>query len=201
MNRQLLIVDDDFTICKALRRYYARTRPVAVAHSVSEALVLINTTPRWSGAIIDYQFPDGDGLTVLDAFRKQAAQAPVLVLTGIHTPHVNHRASELGAQFVMKPAPTSLLRAFANRLSERTAPAEIDREIERAVEEFELTPGESKILNAAVHGLARDGIADHLSLAESTVKTQVRNLVAKCAVPQLGDAVRLVWERASTRSP
>lgn len=197
MDRPLLIADDDATVCNVLQRYYARTRDVRVARSVTDALTLINTTPRSCGAIIDYQFPDGDGLAILEAFRKHFGQAPVLMLTGVQFPRVNHRASELGAQFVMKPAPNSVLRAFGSRLAERMAPEEVGRELEGVVAEFGLSPGEARIVDAAVRGVARDEIANELGLAESTIKTQVGRIVAKCQVLQLSDVVRIVWERTA----
>jgi DNA-binding NarL/FixJ family response regulator len=201
MDRPLLIADDELIVCNTLQRYYARTRSVTVARSVAEAVALITTTPRWCGAIIDYRFPDGDGLALLEAFRMHVGQAPVLMLTGVHARRVNHRASELGAQFVMKPAPNSVLRAFGSRLDERMAPGEVGREIVRLVTEYGLSPGEARIVEEAVRGVGRTELAEHLGLAESTIKTQVGRIVAKCQVLQLSDVVRIVWERAARADP
>ncbi|MFI5298515.1 MAG: response regulator [Polyangiales bacterium] len=197
MDRPLLVADDDQLICSTMSRFFARSRRVVVAKTVREAIAAVNVSPSWSGAIIDYNFPDGDGLSVLEAFRQRTAHAPVLMLTGTHEASVNHRASALGAQFVMKPAPNELLKAFAARLSQRVAPAELQLEVERTAKEFGLSPGESRILGAAVRGVARDDIPEHLGLAESTIKSQVRGLVEKCEVSHLNDVVRLVWERST----
>ncbi|MFI5297563.1 MAG: response regulator [Polyangiales bacterium] len=197
MDRQILIADDDPGVCRALRLHFARHRPVAVALSAVEAIRLIETTPRWSGAIIDYNFPDGNGLDVLSVFRLGQPLAPVLMLTGVQDRDVNHRATALGAQFVMKPVSSDVLKAFATRLSERKAPAEVGLELERVVAEFALSPGEARIVDAAVRGVGRNDLAEHLGLAESTIKTQIGRLVAKCQVLQLSDVVRIVWERSA----
>ncbi|MFI5296977.1 MAG: response regulator [Polyangiales bacterium] len=200
MDRKLLIADDDLLVRNTLGRYF-RSRQVAMASSVAEAMSLMSASHRWCGAIIDYQFPDGDGLSVLRTFRQHVAHAPVLLFTGVLTPEVIHRATELGAQYVLKPAPPELFKAFAKRLGERTAPAEVAREVEGVAKEFELSPGEARVVQMAVEGVGRDELALCLGVAESTIKSYVGNIVAKCDVFQLNDVVRIVWERAAKPKP
>jgi DNA-binding NarL/FixJ family response regulator len=198
MDRQLLIADDDLGVVRSLARFFASTCDVVMARSASEALTLVERRDPWSGAIIDYKFPDGDGLDVLSAFRQRLPHAPALLLSGDRSDHVIHRASVLGASFVVKPPPDEVLRAFGSRVVTPPVTAALNEAIREAAQVHALSPGETRVLREAVRGADRDAIGGRLGLAETTIRTQVRNLIRKCGADQLHDVVRGVWERVSS---
>jgi CheY-like chemotaxis protein len=75
---------------------------VTRAATLKEAM-LRAATERFDVAILDYRLPDGDGLELLDALRRQRPELPVLFLTGQGSEGVAMRAMERGASdFLVK---------------------------------------------------------------------------------------------------
>ena len=87
---RVLVVDDDAVDRMAVRRHLART---GVAMEVDEAEGVLEAIERLTRApvdcvLLDFNLPDGDGLTFLRALRTAGISAPVVMLTGQNDPEV-----------------------------------------------------------------------------------------------------------------
>jgi DNA-binding NtrC family response regulator len=110
----LLIVDDTPMTRHTLVRLLARTRPdtaTALAADVADAYQLLGGG-HITGVVTDYHLPDGTGLDVLHAVRRQDPHMPVIVMSGDTS--VETAVLKAGANaFVAKPFD---LTALANLL-------------------------------------------------------------------------------------
>lgn len=87
---RVLVVDDDAVDRMAVRRHLART---GVAVEVDEAQGVLEAIERLTQApvdcvLLDFNLPDGDGLTFLRALRTTGISASVVMLTGQSDPEV-----------------------------------------------------------------------------------------------------------------
>jgi DNA-binding NarL/FixJ family response regulator len=200
MNPPLLIAEDDADLAKRLTRFFARSVEVVAVRSTTEATAALAAGPRWCGALVDVNLPDGSGLDVLDAFRTIEPTAPALVLTGHCDPTLINHAQRRRAEYAVKPAEVDNLRAFLAQVSEHRVARERDVEtlLDQLSTTHKLSPAERRILDVSVRGTPRKRLADELGLTDNTVKTQLRSLLRKCDdAEELGEVVRSIWERAT----
>jgi DNA-binding NarL/FixJ family response regulator len=196
----VLIAEDNPVVASSLARSLGRRIPVAVARSFVEARALLAGPTMWLGGVFDVSLPDGSGLDLLDAFRAVESSAPALVLTGHCDAALINRAQRRSAEYAVKPAAPSNIRAFADRAVAHRDRRE--REIEVLVagcsDHYGLSPSERKILAASARGAARKQLADDLGVSENTIKMQVKSLLRKCDdAESLGDIVREIWRRST----
>lgn len=79
---QLLVVDDEQSIRRLLEKELSSPeRSVATAGSAREALALIRKR-QFDVIVLDIQLPDGNGIEMMDRFRKAAMGAEVILITG-----------------------------------------------------------------------------------------------------------------------
>ncbi|SCZ49637.1 diguanylate cyclase [Thiohalomonas denitrificans] len=81
----VLVVDDDECDRIAMHRALARTSPGAEVHDVGSqrsALSLLSERP-FDCAFVDYQLPDGDGLTLLRNALARGITTPIVMFTGL----------------------------------------------------------------------------------------------------------------------
>ncbi len=87
---RVLVVDDDAVDRAAVRRVLARARLAArvdEAQGVLEAIERLTQT-RFDCVLLDFNLPDGDGLTFLRGLRTAGIAVPVVMLTGQSDPEV-----------------------------------------------------------------------------------------------------------------
>lgn len=96
---RILVVDDDGVDRKALRRALAQTGTapeVGEADAVLAAIDLL-TAEEFDCVFMDYNLPDGDGLTFLHGLRAAGIDIPVVMLTGQQDDRVAAQLGESGA--------------------------------------------------------------------------------------------------------
>ena len=96
---RILVVDDDQVDRMAVRRALARTGlalEVSEAEAVLPAIDLLATQP-FDCVFLDYNLPDGDGLTFLLGVRAAGIGVPVVILTGQQDERIAARLTESGA--------------------------------------------------------------------------------------------------------
>ena len=122
MKPSLLAVDDDRTICFAIRDYFEQKGfEVATANTVAEGQVTFRSR-RPDVAVIDYELPDGDALQLLERIRAIDASCPVIVLTGHASIDLAVRAIQEGAaHFLTKPLKLAALATVIDRALEEGA--------------------------------------------------------------------------------
>lgn len=87
---RVLVVDDDAVDRMAVRRQLARTGLEVQADEVQGVLEAIErlTQARFDCVLLDFNLPDGDGLTFLRGLRTAGISVPVVMLTGQSDPEV-----------------------------------------------------------------------------------------------------------------
>lgn len=116
---RVLVVDDDVVDRMAVKRQLART---GIAVTTGEAEGVLAAIGRLSDApfdcvLLDFNLPDGDGLTFLRGLRTAGLSVPVVMLTGQSDPEVVADLLIAGASdYIPKTqlSPERLLRAFAH---------------------------------------------------------------------------------------
>jgi two-component system, NtrC family, response regulator GlrR len=112
MAKTILIADDDPEILRVLNLEFTRSGyEVMTARSGAEALDLLRLR-RPDFLVVDYQMPDGDGVTVLGKAKAIAPGLPMVVLTAHDSTPLRQKALRLGARAVFaKPFPSATLLA------------------------------------------------------------------------------------------
>ncbi len=124
----VLIVDDEASICWALREFLGDLgHTVDVASSAEEGLELAGRGPP-DAVILDVRLPGVDGLSALGRFRELAGPAPIIVITAFGNLDTAVRALEGGAfDYLVKPFDLDQASSvIARALTGRPGPAEND---------------------------------------------------------------------------
>jgi CheY-like chemotaxis protein len=115
----VLIVEDNDLVSGALRVLFEQTgRRVSIASTVADAISVASADRP------DLTLPDGNGLAILEALRRDHREPRVAVaLTGHDEPAIAERCAALGcADVLLKPVPTrELLRRADQWLGDRSA--------------------------------------------------------------------------------
>jgi CheY-like chemotaxis protein len=109
-----LIVDDSklarMSVTKVLRALNSDWTPIEAANA-EEAVGLI-TSERPDIAMVDFNMPGKDGLTLATDLRSLRPDMPVAVVSANIQREIVERATSVGATFLAKPVTEQSLRAF-----------------------------------------------------------------------------------------
>ena len=125
---QVMVVDDDLSMCNFLRTFLAQRGYQAVTFGSAEEAVKRYNVERPAAVILDVVMPGPmDGLEVLAAFRKIDREVPVIVLSGQGRTTTVVQAMKLGAfDFLTKPIqPEALFAAIERALTDLAAEDEV----------------------------------------------------------------------------
>jgi DNA-binding NarL/FixJ family response regulator len=148
--------------------------------------------------LMDLRMPEMNGIDAIGAIRGEFLDARIIVLTS-HPGDVQvSRALKAGARgyllkgMLRKELPETIRAVYAGhkRLSSEAA-AEI---AEHAIDDA-LTPREIDVLRLVAAGNANKEIGTQLSLTEVTVKTHVKNILAKLGANDRTHAVTIALKR------
>jgi DNA-binding NtrC family response regulator len=104
VKQRILVVDDEEFVRSSLVDLLESENLSTVSASSAEQALEILEAEKVSLVVTDLRMSNLDGLGLLEAARKQAVEAPVIVLTGVGTVAEAVRAMKLGAfDFVQKP--------------------------------------------------------------------------------------------------
>ncbi len=81
MAKNILVIDDEDSICLAFQRFFARRHWVVRIASSATQGVSAFTDERPDVVFLDVRLPDGDGLEVLGRLREIDASVPVIIIT------------------------------------------------------------------------------------------------------------------------
>lgn len=193
----VLLVDDHELIRAGLATAFSldpTTRVVAQAGSVNQALTEF-TQHRPRVVVTDLQLPDGTGLDIVRAVRKEAPDTGLVVLTMHSGDEQIFAAMEAGASaFVGKDAPsTEVVKAAKHAaISPRTflcaglSAAMIRR---MSGETSRLSDREQEVLRLLADGLAAGQIASQLYMSESTAKSHIARIYQKLGATNRAQAL------------
>lgn len=170
---------------------------VAEAANGREALELFRKH-RPDITLMDLQMPEMSGIDAMSSIRGEFPDARIIVLT-THAGDVQvSRALKAGARaYLLKGSlRKELLETIrAVHAGHRRLSTEVAAEIAEHATDDALTPREIDVLRLVAGGNANKEIAARLSLSEETVKSHVRNILAKLGAHDRTHAVAIGLKR------
>jgi DNA-binding NarL/FixJ family response regulator len=170
---------------------------VAEASNGREALELFRKH-RPDITLMDLQMPEMSGIDAMSSIRGEFPDARVVVLT-THAGDVQvSRALKAGARaYLLKGSlRKELLETIrAVHAGQKRLSSEVAAEIAEHATDDALTPREVDVLHLVAGGNANKEIAAQLSLTEETVKSHVRNILAKLGANDRTHAVAIGLKR------
>jgi RNA polymerase sigma factor (sigma-70 family) len=188
------VVDDDVSMRKALDRMF-RTAGFVVETFDSGASFLAHecdVTPCC--AVLDFQMPGLDGITLHARLRQAGRMLPVIFITGHGDVTTSVRAMKGGAvDFIEKPFDDEDLIDAARRAIRASRDSAQEQEQRAAIRQKlkSLTPREKEVLLLVVQGLLNKVIAARLGTTEKTIKVHRGRVMEKMAAGSLAELVRI----------
>ena len=119
----LLIVEDEKAVADQLKQLLEKERYICnIAYTYRDALELIDEK-RFDVILLDWNLPDGDGLTLLSSLREEGFNTPVLMLSA--NTEIDDRVTVLdagGDDYLCKPYSNIELLARIRALLRRESP-------------------------------------------------------------------------------
>jgi DNA-binding NarL/FixJ family response regulator len=148
--------------------------------------------------LMDLQMPEMSGIDAISAIRGEFPEARIIVLT-THAGDVQvSRALKAGARaYLLKGSlRNELLETIrAVHAGQKRVSSEVAAEIAEHSTDDALTPREVGVLRLVAKGNANKEIAAQLSLTEETVKSHIRNILAKLEANDRTHAVAIGVKR------
>ena len=148
--------------------------------------------------LMDLQMPEMNGIDAIGAIRSEFPEARIIVLT-THPGDVQvSRAFKAGARaYLMKSElRKELLKTIrAVHAGQKRMSPEVASELAEHATDGVLTPREVEVLRLVAAGNANKEIGARLSLAEVTIKSHVKNILAKLEANDRTHAVTIALKR------
>ena len=103
------VVDDDASLCKALRRLLSAWDIRAVTYPSAEAFLEDVHRPPLDCLILDIQLGGMSGFELEEELRETSCSVPVIFITAHDAAETRERALETGAAYVRKAEPGEVL--------------------------------------------------------------------------------------------
>jgi DNA-binding NarL/FixJ family response regulator len=148
--------------------------------------------------LMDLQMPVMSGTDAIIAIRGESPDARIIVLTTYAGDVQALRALQAGARgYLLKDAVQEELLDTIRTVhtGKKTLSPTVSHEIAEHATEDALTEGEIAVLRLIAEGKANKQIADHLSIAEETVKSRVKNILSKLAADDRTPAAMIGFKR------
>ncbi|HTT09769.1 MAG TPA: response regulator transcription factor [Burkholderiaceae bacterium] len=181
---QILVVDDHWLFAAAIEREVRRLAPESEcfrAGSLADALTLVRLGKRFDLVLLDLRLPDAQGLSAVEALRREAPQMRVAVISAYGDSRVMREAYRLEAVGYLSKAsaPESFERGLQLLLSGGFYYPPEALEPQRPSGPHGLTPREGDVLGQLVRGMTSKQIARKLGLAPATVDKHVEQIRVK----------------------
>jgi DNA-binding NarL/FixJ family response regulator len=220
---KIVIVDDHTIMRRGMALVVQHGFPdadVVEAGSASAALDVLREKAA-DLVLVDVRMPDLDGLELLRAMKVGWPDVPVIMVsTHEYAPYLKRALSDGAAVYLPKDATLEDLgQAIDAAISGVGDPFPSQRAVQTLFEDlvsrrehdsddagprvtrFHLTPREHQILALLSEGRSNRSIAEHLYLAEETVKGHVAAILRKLGVANRTQAAMMAVELGVERSP
>lgn len=205
----VIIVDDHEIVRKGIRAYLESTtefRVVAEAASGKEALRLVTELVP-DVVLMDLIMPGMDGIKTTREIKNISPRTQIVVLTSFHEDVHIFPALKAGAiSYILKDVTMDELADSLQRAARRevTFHSLVAERILRSIRGEDsadgllftkLTERELEVLKLIANALTNSQIAAHLSIAESTVKGHVSNILSKLHLGDRTQATVYAWQK------
>jgi DNA-binding NarL/FixJ family response regulator len=197
---RILTVDDHLLLragIEALVSSQSDMRVVAECSNGRDAIQQFRVH-RPDVTLMDLQMPEMSGLDAIIAIRDEFPDARIIVLTTYAGDVQALRALNAGARgYLLKDAvQEELLDTIrAVHTGKKTLSPQVCHGIAEHSTEDALTKAEIDVLRLIAEGKANKQIADHLSIAEETVKSRIKNILSKLAADDRTHAAMIGLKR------
>ncbi len=201
---KLLVVEDEDAVFRCLERIVSRYRPVRRATSLEEGLAQLRGPSTFCGFLFDLSLGGNreGGFELLAIAHRDHGGVPAAVVTGhVNGATVNHVAS-LGAVILSKPASEDALLPFLQRViaREHGFAKDFSDRLDAVSREYRFSPREHEIVAWFIAGGSREGYLSFSGMAETTLKTHVKHILAKSATSSMADMVSVTLRRVVVRT-
>ncbi len=200
----VLVADDHEVVRTGLARLLEDSDITIVGEAQNGEQAVAETMKHLPDVVLmDIRMPDSDGLSALEAIRKQRMEARVVMLSTYDNPTYVARSVALGAtDYVLKDSSREDLIAAITRAAAGESPSQ-DSILQRVKEtmsrrreridrsEVPLTNRELQVLRHVALGLSNREIGRSLGISIETVKEHVQNILRKIDVADRTQAA--VW--------
>lgn len=197
---KLMLVDDHPIVREGLKAFLSLQDDIeVVAEAASSETALQQATTHMPDIILlDVELADGQSLGVIPQFLALPKPPKVLILSSFLDETLLATALDLGASgYLLKHAGTKSLLDSIRAVHRGEVPLDpqavtlLARRKQSPLEA--LTTREHEVLRLIAEGLSNKDIAEHLGIAEKTVKTHVSSILAKLGVASRTQAA--LWAR------
>jgi DNA-binding NarL/FixJ family response regulator len=203
---RILVVDDHFVVREGIRSLIRREAGMVVIAEAAHGAegVKMHELLNPDVTIIDLRMPVMGGVEATRLIHKEAPDAKVLVLTSFDGDEDIHAAFEAGASgYLLKhssgdqviPAIRALMRG------ERWIPPEVGEHLAARQRGEVLSTREKEIVRHLALGEANKEIGTAVGISEQTVKSHVKNILAKLQVRDRTEAVTVALRRGIIHLP
>ncbi len=139
MNKNILLVDDEYDVISAYKRNLRRYFNIFTATSGKEAIEILSNSEEIAVVVTDFRMPQMDGIELLTAVQKSFPDTIRIIITGYADLQVAITAVNRGNifRFLTKPMPTEDLITILND----------------SLEFFRLKKSEKELLNKTLKGV------------------------------------------------
>jgi FixJ family two-component response regulator len=193
-NASVAVIDDDASVCEALRGLFESVGLVARTYASVQAFLATDPPDRSCCVVLDIRLPGQSGLEFQDALAKIEPRRSVVFISGHVDVHMAVRAMKAGAIDVLpKPVREQDLLEAVNRAMKQAG--RIRREAERNAalrsRYVTLTDRERQVMALVTAGLLNKQIAERVNITEATVKLHRGQVMRKMEAGSVPDLVRM----------
>jgi FixJ family two-component response regulator len=201
---KLLVVEDEDAVFRCLERIVSRYRPVRHATTFEQAVAELKGRTRFCGFLFDRSLGDRErgGIELLELVQRDYGGVPAALVTGHVTGAVVNEVASLGATMLSKPLDEQALMPFLQRViaREHGFAKDFSERLNAVSRGFRFSPREHEILAWFVAGGTREGYLAFSGMAESTLKTHVKHILAKSSTSSLAETVSIALRRVVVRT-
>ena len=201
---RLLIGDDHVVVREGLAAKIGRQGDKAVVAEAADGVEVVAewTKHRPDVTLLDLRMPLLDGVGAIHAIRAKDQSARIIVLTTFDTDNDISLAIKAGAKaYLLKDTLRDELLACIRRVhaGETCIPAAVLAKLTTGLAQAELTDRELKVLSLLAQGRSNKEIGVSLYIAETTVKSHLRNIFNKLNVLSRTEAIAEASKRGLVR--
>jgi FixJ family two-component response regulator len=191
---EILVIDDDESVRKALSRLIGSAGYVVESFSSAEALLNHARVDRAECIVVDLRMPGMDGLQLQEELSRAAPLASIVFITGHGDVSATVQAMKAGAiDFLEKPfTDSALLEAIRAGLAKSRESRSERAELMELEGRFSvLTARERQVFALVTTGLLNKQVGAELGTTERTIKVHRGRVMKKMRADSLADLVRM----------